>query len=112
MEDYEDKTERRLADETTEHLAAIRHCFDVMFGAQTEKKNTFTVKLDVINTARSYWLKDFTRIYDSSAFRNGDVIDGVCYLGINSDGVSLLSDNHLLLEDISFTEILQLSHER
>ena len=112
-ENAEDKTEKRLAEEINEHVDAIRDTFHTMFsGESSTKPNSFTVKLDVINEARSYWLRDFARIYDSEAFLNGDVMDGVCYLSVHSDGISLLSDNQLLLEDFNYTQILQISQER
>ena len=111
-ENFEDKTETRIEQEVAEHSKAIHeHYEDTFNSSNPSRPNSFRVKLDIIAQARSYWLSDFSCTYDVSVCSDDVEMEGVRFLGVNSDGLTILNDNRVILEDFKFTEILKIAQD-
>ena len=92
-------------------MQAIQQEYNSLFNRDNPSRpNSFSVKLDVLSEARSYWLSEFSCTYDVSVLWNDVEMEGVTHVSVNSDSLRLQSDQ-LVVEEFKFTEILQIAQE-
>lgn len=115
LEDIDGNDEQQEMDQetVTQLIEKVRSSFKQLFGETVDiKPNTFNIKLELIDTARKKWAELFSHTFDITVvINNGDIMDGVVKICVHSNGIRLLGDDDLPVNEIGFVEVMQMAEE-
>lgn len=89
----------------------IKELFQEKFQNSEQVPNTFTAKLQIIDYARNNWSLAFSKRYDVTCTRDGDILEGIVKVAVTHECVLLLGDGELVVEEVHFQDVLEVSQE-
>ena len=91
----------------------VTDAFEELYADAESKPNSFNVKLELIKFARKEFSQDYKRIYDITVIIDtGDLMEGAMRISVQETGISLLAEDDIVLEEVSFMDIQELGEEK